>query len=63
MTKGKLNHRYLSCLLESDNRGDEEQHHSKTEGIEKLLLRKKVMPIDKLKQRRKNIKFSAKNKQ
>jgi hypothetical protein len=57
---GKKSNRYLSCLLETAEEG--EQVHAKTEGIEKLLRRRKIMPIDKLQQRRKNITFSVKNK-
>lgn len=57
--KDKKSSRYLSCLLETEG---EEHAHSKTEGMERLLRRRRIMPIDKIQPRRKNITFSLKNK-
>jgi len=47
-------------MLMSDKK---DSHRSKTESIGKLITQSKCMPIDQLKQGKKNILFTVKNKQ
>ena len=55
----KSNERYLSELLVNCSK---KRSMTNTEGIDRLIEERKVMPVDNLRPGRKNISFSTKNK-
>ena len=63
LSVSKPNERFLSCMIQSNEKATESTYHLKTESIDKLIADRKIRPINKLKVGSKNIKFSNKNKE